>query len=870
MRNLCADNLTFRYPGGERDALKGVSLTLKAGEFAVLFGPSGGGKSTLLAHLKPSMTPHGERSGEIRLDGVPLSSLAPREAAGRIGYLGQSPENQLVTDKVWHELAFGPESLGEESGAIRRKVYEMAAFFGMDGWLNRPVAELSGGQKQTVNLASVLVMRPELLLLDEPSAGLDPVAAGEFFHLLQRVHRELGVTVLLCEHRLEEALPLATAAYYMEEGELSAGGEPREVAKFLADHRSRALSAMPAAVQLWSAAREAGFPAGDPVPLTVGEGRALLSDIASRRPLTPPPRPSPGRAGKTALTAEGVWFSYPESGEVLKGLTLTARAGELYGILGANGAGKSTALKLMAGQLSPGAGEIEADGPVCLLPQDVRTLFLRRTVREELEDGLSADASGERGEEKIREAAAAFALTPLLSRHPFDLSGGEQQRLGLAKLMLREPGVLLLDEPTASLDEAGRATLAAALRFLKARGVALVAVSHDVTFCAENADRCALLCDGTLTGEGEPSAFFAGNAFYTTDVSRMCRGICPAVTVDGLRACLSLPPREAPEPPTPPPGGEEEPPPPPAPKLSRARKIGAAVSGAAAVALMLIAAARSDVSSLLTSGGITGSGVSELLTIALFLVSLVCLAAFLGRGKSPQRAAPVLTKRTRLLSLLPLALVPPTLFFGLALPGRKSYYLVSLAVLAECTLPFFIRFEKRRPPAKELTLLAALCAIGVAGRIAFFMLPECKPVLALTVIAGAALGGGSGFLVGAVTMLVSNFFFSQGPWTPWQMAAMGLCGLLAGLLFERGALRRTRGALCVFGALAALLYGAIMNPVSALIWGGESLNLSLLLASLLSGFPMDLVHAFATALFLWFASGPLIEKLTRLRVKYGI
>ncbi len=874
MQTVRVDNLTFRYSGGVKNALVNVSFELKEGDFAVLFGPSGGGKSTLLAHLKPSLTPFGERSGEVLFDGQPLSSLSPREAAAKIGYVGQSPDNWLVTDKVWHELAFGPESLGEETGFIRRKVYEMAAFFGMDRWLNRPVSELSGGQKQMVNLASALVMQPELLLLDEPSAGLDPVAAGEFFHLLQTVHRELGVTVLLCEHRLEEVLPLATSAYYLEKGELAVSGTPREVAEFLVRTRSRYLSAMPAAVQLWEAAGEAEELRDDPIPLTVGEGRALLKNISDRRPLQPIRKSAPVRAGDVLVSVNGVWFSYPQAEDVLKNFTFSARGGELFCIMGANGAGKSTALKLIAGLLTPRCGDIITEGSVGLLPQDVRTLFIRRTVKEELEDGLGEDSpSGDELKRKIEQTALTFDLVSLYDRHPYDLSGGERQRLAIAKLMLRDPKILLLDEPTVSLDEAGRAALAGVLCLLKHRGIAIVAVSHDVTFCSENADYCALLCDGSLTGEGDPAEFFAENTFYTTEVSRMCRGLCRAVTVDDLRAELSLPPRETSSPPATRVQDQSDGAPhaAPPPKLSRARKIGAVLSGAAALALMLVAAAKSDLSALLTSGGITAEGGLELGIIALFLLSLVCLAVCLGRGKQAERLSCAdLPKRTKRLSLLPLLLVPPTLAIGFVIPGSKPYYLVSLAVLVECMLPFFIRFEKRRPPARELTLLATLCAIGVAGRIAFFMLPECKPVLALTIVAGAALGGGSGFLVGAVTMLVSNLFFSQGPWTPWQMAAMGLCGLLAGLLFESGMLKRTRASLCVFGAIAALLYGGIMNPVSALIWGGESLNASILLASVLTGFPMDLVHAIATALFLWFAAEPFIEKITRLRVKYGI
>jgi len=268
----------------------------------------------------------------------------------------------------------------------------------------------------------------------------------------------------------------------------------------------------------------------------------------------------------------------------------------------------------------------------------------------------------------------------------------------------------------------------------------------------------------------------------------------------------------------------------------------------------------------------TGLGVDWALIAALAALAF----AIGGRGKPPIANAQTarenrkLPPRTAAAAVMILLLIPLTIFFGVFYLGDRKYYFISLLVLLECMTPFFLVFEGRRPQPRELVLISVLCALGVAGRAAFFMLPQFKPVMAIVIISGVAFGGETGFLVGSVTMLVSNILFGQGPWTPWQMFAMGLIGFLAGVLFRRGLLRRTRLSLAVFGAIAAvLIYGGIMNPASALMWSGE-LNRAVLLTYYATGFPFDLVQAAATALFLWFLSRPMLEKLDRVKVKYGL
>ena len=310
METFHIQNLSFTYPGQSRQALEGLSLDVAPGAFLVLCGQSGCGKTTLLRQLKPSLAPHGTRTGTVLFQGRPLESLDRREESQGIGFVMQSPDNQLVTDKVWHELAFGLESLGLPTPVIRRRVAEMASFFGIEDWFHRESAELSGGQKQLLALASVMVMQPEVLLLDEPTSQLDPIAAEEFLSVLGRINRELGTTVILSEHRLEEALPLATAAAVLDGGRLLAAGEPREIGQVLKNRGHAMFRAMPTPMRVWAAAETS-----TPCPVTVREGRDWLEDFQKDRAFQPlPPEPERRYPTQPVLTAEELWFRYDREG----------------------------------------------------------------------------------------------------------------------------------------------------------------------------------------------------------------------------------------------------------------------------------------------------------------------------------------------------------------------------------------------------------------------------------------------------------------------------------------------------------------------------------------------------------------------------
>jgi len=878
MEAFAIRDLSFAYPEQKRDTLSHLTFSIPQGQFVTLCGPSGCGKSTLLRQFKTVLAPAGYRRGEIRFEGKPLDEVDQRTQSSRIGFVQQSPENQIVTDKVWHELAFGLESLGYDTPTIRSRVAEMASFFGIQTWFYKKVTELSGGQKQLLNLASIMAMQPSVLILDEPTSQLDPIAASDFLSTIGKVNRELGTTIILTEHRLEEAFPLSDRVLVMDRGRLIADGTPVEVGNLLRGSGHGMFLAMPTAMRVWASVKDTA-----PCPITVRDGRDWLEDYAGRHPLkTLPEAEAPVHSLDAAITLEDVWFKYEKDlPDVVKGVSLEVKKGEFLALLGGNGTGKTTTLSLVGGLMEPYRGEVKLNGSVATLPQDPQTLFVKKTVREDLYEmfrGMKLDKAHQ--ENRIARAVQLCRLEELLDRHPYDLSGGEQQRAALAKVLLLEPEILLLDEPTKGLDAEFKQVFAVILKTLQRRGVTVFMVSHDVEFCAAYADRCALFFDGNIVSQGRPREFFSGNSFYTTSANRMARGLLPeAVTArDVMAACGgALPPEpELPEeiPPLPEPEADSVNAKPP--KLPLWRILLAAVSGIAAIGLFIYTLSHQDLSSLITKDGLTAAAWQDI-PLYLLLVACLLICAFSLSRKAPPpvrvqtpREQRKLSKRTLAAAVSILLLIPLTIFIGAYYLGGGHYYLIALVILLETMLPFFLVFEGRKPQARELVVIAVLCAIGVVGRGAFFMLPSFKPVLALVIISGVAFGGEAGFLVGAMTMVASNVMFGQGPWTPFQMFAAGIIGFLAGVLFRKGLLRRSRVSLCIFGAIATVvIYGGIMNPAAALIYA-HTLNWQLLLSYYVSGIPVDLVHATATVLFLWLAAEPMLEKLDRIKVKYGL
>ena len=544
MAHFHIENLTFSYPGSAVPTLDGVSLDIEKGEFLLLCGRSGSGKTTLLRQLKPALAPYGKRQGEILFDGKPIGELTSREQAEKIGFVMQDPQEQIVTDKVWHELAFGLENLGCDPAVMRLRVAEMASFFGIQDWFHREVAELSGGQKQILNLASVMAMQPEVLILDEPTSQLDPISAGDFLNTLKKINRELGTTIVITEHRTEDIFPAADRVAVMEAGRLTFLGSPREVGLALCRSGSPLFSALPAPVRVYYAVNKEGR-----CPLTVREGRAWLSEEfpegAKENALTEPVCLEPD--GEAALVMKECWLRYTRTGpDVLRGLSLRVPRGSLFAILGGNGTGKSTALRAVCGSVKAYRGSIEIlgkrqrdyksgelfNGCLSMLPQDPRSLFAKETVLEDLQE-MGADQTA------LEETAARCRITELLLANPADLSGGELQRAALAKVLLRKPKLLLLDEPTKGMDSIFKAEFAAILGSLCREGVTVVMVSHDVEFCAEYAGIVGLFFDGQLITTGTPQTLFGSNSFYTTAVSRMSRHVFRnAVTAEQAAALI--------------------------------------------------------------------------------------------------------------------------------------------------------------------------------------------------------------------------------------------------------------------------------------------------------------------------------------------
>ena len=879
METFTIRNLNFSYPEQAANAIDDLSLSVGQGEFVVLCGPSGCGKSTLLRQLKTVLAPHGRKSGEILFEGTPLDELDQRVQSQKIGFVQQSPENQIVTDKVWHELAFGLESLGCDTPTIRRKVAEMASFFGIEAWFYKNVTELSGGQKQLLNLAAVMAMSPSVLILDEPTSQLDPIAASDFLATLGKINRELGTTVILTEHRLEEAFPLASKVVVLDKGKLLCTGTPKEVGTLLKNKGHAMFLAMPTAMRVWAAVENDAS-----CPVTVREGRDWLAEYATGhelRELSAEVRHT--YPDETVLSAEELWFKYEKDApDVVKGLSLSAKKGEFLVLLGGNGTGKTTSLKLLAGLYQPYRGEVHVHGSIGVLPQNPQALFVKKTVREDLFEILKSSKLGkEEKESSVAKMVQLCRLGELLDRHPYDLSGGEQQRAALAKVLLLDPDILLMDEPTKGLDAEFKQVFAEILQVLLRRGVTVLMVSHDVEFCARYAHRCALFFDGNIVTQASPRDFFSGNNFYTTSANRMARTFAPeAVTPEDLIAICGgeLPP--VPELPEDdfalpqPAGNAADGKPKPFPWW---RKLLAAASGILSLILLVQAMGVTDLSALIGAEGMTVLAPDQLKLYAVMIGAMLVFAFSVSRCsyrpdcllQTPKEKRK-LSKRTAAATVLILLLIPLTLFVGETYLAGRKYYFIALLILLECMIPFFLIFESRKPKARELVIIAVLCAIGVASRAAFFMLPQFKPVMAIAIIAGVAFGGETGFLVGAMTMLSSNIMFSQGPWTPWQMFCMGSIGFLAGVLFRKGFLRRSRVSLCIFGALSAILiYGGIMNAASALMWS-NTFSWKIALPYYISGFPMDCVHAAATWVFLWFAAEPMLEKLDRIKVKYGL
>ncbi len=550
MVDFCIKELSFSYPSSEKKALRNINLDIKNGEFTVICGKSGSGKSTLLRMLKPELTPHGKLQGEILFFGKDKQNFTQRESAEKIGYLLQNTEYQTVTHTVRSELSFGLENLGLDSSTIRLRIAEISAYFSLEGILDKKISELSGGKKQLVCLASILSMHPKAVIFDEPTSQLDPMAAESFLSTVKKLCDENGITVIITEQRLQNIIPMADRVIVMENGEIISDSAPENISSALFSSNEFINLSMPTSMRLFSS-----LPDKASLPLTVTEARKKLHSILKSEII---PENKTGNKicdDKIAVEAKNIRFAYNKDNFVLNGFNLKIPEGTFFALLGANAAGKSTALSIMSGLIPCKSGKVKIFGEnikkykeaslynefIAVMPQNPESLFSCNTIKEELQKVLyMSSLKGKERDEKIKSIAEKTEISHLLDRHPYDLSGGEMQRAALAIVLLKEPKIIFMDEPTKGMDEVFKKQYAQIIKKLCRKGITVITVSHDTEFCAKYADICAMIFDGMCVSRAPKDEFFANNFFYTTNANKIARDYFPlAVTEEEvLRLCL--------------------------------------------------------------------------------------------------------------------------------------------------------------------------------------------------------------------------------------------------------------------------------------------------------------------------------------------
>ncbi len=539
METFKIKGLSFSYPEEMTRQLKNVNLSIKQGEFITICGESSSGKSTLLRHLKPALTPHGIKKGEILFHGEPIEEIDLRIQTAKIGYVLQNPENGIVTDRVYHELAFGLESLGYDNNTIRLRVAEMATFFGISDWFLKKVTDLSGGQKQLLNLASIMTMQPDVLVLDEPTAQLDPLAATEFLGIVKKINLDIGTTIIISEHRLGELFPMSDRVLVLDNGQVIIDAPPKIASRLILESGHIMEKALPSYMNIFAAV-EGESAKTKSYPLSIRESREWLSEKVDNRALKYPKiilEEPEQEESEIAMELTDVWFRYDRyEKDVIKDLSIEIKKGEFHSIVGGNGTGKTTMLSLLGGLNKPYRGKMNLLSDTAFLPQNPQALFVEMTVQRDIYEMLKGiEKDPEKRQEKAKKIIEMLDLEEILKRHPYDLSGGEQQKLAMAKVLLLNPKIMLLDEPTKALDSHFKIKLGNILRDLVKKGTTIVMVSHDIEFCAEYSDRVSLIFNGSIIATETPREFFSGNSFYTTGANRMSRHVFQnAVTTEDV------------------------------------------------------------------------------------------------------------------------------------------------------------------------------------------------------------------------------------------------------------------------------------------------------------------------------------------------
>lgn len=527
-------DVSFSFPEAEENALQHVNVTIHAGEFVVIGGASGSGKSTLLKLLKKELAPAGTLEGAITYKGKPLDVWEPRTLIEQIGYVSQDPDNQIVMDEVMQEIVFGLENLGYSNFEMRKRVAEMVHFFGVEDLLRAKPSELSGGQKQLLNLLAVLLMKPRVLVLDEPTSQLDPVAAKELLLMLERLNNETGMTIIIVEHRLEELYAMADQILFMERGRLLVNGPSREIIEQLyRDGVTHLYPYLPAFARLYMEFEP--DPQRSAIPLTVKACKQWIG-MDEQVPIDLVKVDLAKEHRHVLLEMKDVHVQYKKNSPfILKNFHLQVRKGEFFALVGGNGSGKTTALRASLGSIRPQRGKViwegralrkmkddEWLGQIAYLPQNPRTFFVQQTIKDELRS-IGERFNVQEVEAKMDKYLQAFGISHLQDRHPYDCSGGEVQKAALACLLLSEPSMLFIDEPTKGMDPLSKQHLGELLSNLQQQGLTIFMVTHDIGFAAQYAERCAMMFDGEIAASGTPDELFKGNYFYTTAINRATR-----------------------------------------------------------------------------------------------------------------------------------------------------------------------------------------------------------------------------------------------------------------------------------------------------------------------------------------------------------
>lgn len=856
------ENFGFKYENSENSIFSNVNFEVNEGEVTLLIGKSGCGKSTLIRSIKPYMARKGIVEGTIYYKGKDVKTLSEEELA-HIGYVSQDIENQIVTDKVWHELAFGLENLGMPQKEMRLRCGEMAAYFGIEDWYNRDTDSLSTGQKQLLNLASVMVMKPDLLILDEPASTLDPVAESELLERVFRLNRDFGTTILIVMHELEEVFNRADKIVFINnESDTSVVvNDKRNMARYLIENNNNQVYGLPSASRICSELYKREDVSLSDVPISIADGKRFLNDnfelinsyYENNKYNIDKLNENSFNEVANAIELKHVYYKYNKDSDfVLEDFALTVKEGEVYTIMGGNGCGKSTTLSIISKLINPNDGKVILFGKdikkikdediygklIGFIPQEPRNLFSKDTVLEELlgkvkgfsyddlkaDDGLLKKIEDENKD--LYDYITFFEIENVLSLNPFDISGGEMQKVAMIKVLLLNSKIIIMDEPTKGLDAFAKSKMASYIKKLKGMGKTILLVSHDIEFSASVSDRLGFLFNRRIISDAIPTLFFTDNHFYTTVTRRITRDYFKNVILikdifgeddndNNLSICNK--------------------------KKSQDKNIDKTVENA-----------KHKNTNKIDSNRIVNFENEKLDSHLMFrkLRNYIIVAA---------------------------------LVYGIMLGISKTYadqryFLMSVIVLLVSMIGLAVFFEKKKISGKRLVLIAALTALGVVGRVLFYMIPAFKPVGAISIIAGVALDPFSGFLCGSLMAFLSNAFFGQGSWTAFQMFSFGLVGFLAGIIGSllRRSLNKGKSvsrkyivAIAVYGFISIfLIYGFIMNFFTSLT-AGKAIKETLLI-NIISGIPLDIIHGVSTAVFILILGRPLIRRIYRIKYKYEI